>query len=124
MKIDPETFSNGLADVIEKVVRPLRDEIAATRSVKLLPHDVAGIGEDLGEITRAQIEKAVKPLLARLSALENRPSTNYRGVFDPAETYERADLCTHDGAVWFACTSTNERPGKSASWKLMLKSGR
>jgi hypothetical protein len=44
MKIDPATFADGLADIIEKVVRPLRDEIAATRKgVTLLPADAAGL---------------------------------------------------------------------------------
>ena len=65
----------------------------------------------------------IKQLEARVGELEANPRLDYRGIWSDAEKYKRGDLVTDASAVWFCCEATSARPGKSADWRLMLKSG-
>ena len=47
----------------------------------------------------------------------------YREVWREGE-YERGDVCTWGGSAWHCQQKTTDKPGTSASWKMMVKEGR
>jgi hypothetical protein len=80
----------------------------------------------LGEFVREQIDKATRPLLARLAELENRTKAfRYVGTWDAAGTrYEAGNFVTMDGSLWHCNFDTASRPGKDVgAWTLVCKRG-
>lgn len=51
------------------------------------------------------------------------PVPVYRGVYKEGETYAKCDTSTWGGSVWIAQKDTNEKPGRSDDWQLMVKQG-
>lgn len=83
-------------------------------------HEAKMIGA-LGRERRNQLEEK---LLARIEALEARPSTKYCGTWNDHTLYEAGNFVTHQGSVFHAKTSTRLRPGEGADWQLAVKRGR
>lgn len=52
------------------------------------------------------------------------PVVLHRGIWSPANTYERGDCVTYDNSMWI-CTveSTKGQPGVSPDWKLSVRKG-
>jgi hypothetical protein len=50
------------------------------------------------------------------------PVLIYRDIWRQAE-YERGDVVTHGGSAWHCQRKTEERPGTSDAWRLMVKEG-
>lgn len=48
----------------------------------------------------------------------------YRGSFAPNTHYERGALINDRGALWLAMCLTDQRPGHSSDWKLIIKAPR
>ncbi len=73
------------------------------------------------------IGKALKPLVQRIVALEQRETKtladSYRGVWLPGR-YTRGCLVTHGGGLWIAVEDAEGTPGSSTAWRLIVKSGR
>lgn len=83
------------------------------------------------------VERAVKPLAARVRALEadnerlkqlearvqesEARGIGYEGVWQRAQSYRRGNLCTHRGSLWIALRATDDEPGKSNAWQLGAK---
>ena len=78
--------------------------------------EVKAIAVFVGE----EIEHAVRPLLARIAALEGR---GYKGIYQRALTYAVGDEVTADGALYVAIApaGVNEMPGRSTCWQLCAK---
>ena len=74
----------------------------------------------------AQQIVAMQPLMARIAALEARPTLQYRGVYDAAEEYSVGHFVTYDGSLWAAKISTRGvEPGNGElAWQLAVKRGR
>jgi integrin beta 3 len=51
------------------------------------------------------------------------PVPVYRGVYKEGESYSKCDTATWGGSVWIAQKDTNEKPGRSDDWQLMVKQG-
>jgi hypothetical protein len=66
------------------------------------------------------VDQRIRDLERRLAVNEAKALT-YRGAFTRAACYERNDLVTHAGQLWFATAATNEPPGKSLDWLLTAK---
>lgn len=64
-----------------------------------------------------------KRLEARIAALEARPQLAYRGIWDPRETYQKSEIVTDHGSMFFCRCETKERPGVSSDWQLCVKRG-
>ena len=64
-------------------------------------------------------------LETRCAALEQRPATDYKGVWSETQTYGRGALVTHAGSMWHAqSASVSRRPGSDSSiWLLAVKRG-
>ena len=86
-----------------------------------------GLFEDLAEVTKEAIDRAVAPLEARIKALEEKPARlDYRGTFQRSQTYFRHQGVTHHGAVWVCITDriSGKAPHEDPqSWQLAAKSG-
>ena len=71
------------------------------------------------------IAEVTKPLLARIAALEARPTLEYCGVWGPDNLYGKGNICTHHGSAWHCNYETSGEPGKGGDdWTLMVKRGR
>lgn len=75
------------------------------------------------QIAPGDLRKELNNLQSRLAALESRPELQYQGVHVIGATYRPGALVTRSGGLWFCTTTTNERPGHSDAWKLIVKSG-
>ena len=65
-----------------------------------------------------------RELEARVEALERQQKAmRYRGVWQPAEAYEKGNLATYDGSLWIAIDENPGKPGASG-WQLAAKRGR
>jgi hypothetical protein len=63
-------------------------------------------------------------LEARVAQLEQQPpSPHYQGVFQEEKTYSRGSMVTKGGGLWLALEDTTRVPGRSADWRLVVKSG-
>lgn len=62
------------------------------------------------------LEKRCKDLELREKAMR------YRGVWQPADSYEKGNLATFDGSLWIAIAESPGKPGISG-WQLAAKRG-
>jgi hypothetical protein len=46
-----------------------------------------------------------------------------RGTYAEGKNYDRGDVVTWDGSSWHAEKDTHDKPGRSDSWRLMVKKG-
>lgn len=66
----------------------------------------------------------VLDLRARVAALEQaQQQMKYRGVWQPAETYEKGNFATYDGSLWACIADAPGKPGVHG-WQLAAKKGR
>ncbi|QKC83948.1 hypothetical protein [Mesorhizobium sp. NZP2077] len=95
------------------------------RSVtKVLKHGTDGRIEEFEKI---EGESEQIDLLARIEALEARPTLKYAGVWNKTIKYSPGDIVSYGGSSWHSnITSTGLQPGADnpASWTLMTKRGR
>jgi hypothetical protein len=86
------------------------------------PADLTAFAKMLGASTR----EALKPLKARLDALEARlEARSYRGTWDKDTAYRAENLVTAKGSMWIATRDT--RPGEAPpgpAWTLCVRAGR
>jgi hypothetical protein len=69
------------------------------------------------------ILEILKPLEAKIAALEAKPSVEYRGVHQTGTTYAEGNLITRSGSLWLALRETTQTPGQSGDWRLVVKRG-
>lgn len=60
----------------------------------------------------------------RLARVEEKPSIQYRGVWEKENIYHPGDVVTSQGSSWICKLDTTMRPGGNDSWQLMVKRGR
>ena len=69
--------------------------------------------------------KRLTALEARLAALEGAQARTmadvFRGGYMPNTQYNRGDLIVDRGALWLAMQVSDERPGSTSAWKLIMK---
>jgi hypothetical protein len=74
------------------------------------------------------VAETLAPYLNKIEALEQRlvelerNQKTYLGVWKSDRQYSSMSEVTFDGARWYCCKSTNNKPGESADWVLMEKS--
>jgi hypothetical protein len=62
-------------------------------------------------------------LEARVAVLEQKPSVNFRGVFEHGQSYQPGDACTHVGGLWICRAETTGQPNQDFhGWTLAVKS--
>ena len=97
----------------------------AARAKPFLLGDIEWLMESIAPAIREAIEAAVKPVEARVAAIEEG-GIKFLGVYQRAQTYQRGAVVTHGGA-WFVAiraVAVDEQPLKSDGWQLAVKSGR
>lgn len=63
-------------------------------------------------------------LEARLAELEKTPFA-FKGVHEAGSLYSKNEVVTHDGSMWVALRTTQQRPGDGGDgWVLAVKRGR
>jgi hypothetical protein len=71
-----------------------------------------------------ELAERIDKLDERIAAVEKQEKAmRYRGVWQPAETYERGNLTTFDGSLWIAIADAPGKPGEKG-WQLAAKRGR
>jgi hypothetical protein len=86
----------------------------------------------LASDTKSFVARMLAPRDARLDAietrlaeLEQRPTTEYKGVWTRDRAYQRGDFATHGGSIWHSnCHGNHSTPGQSPDWTLAVKHGR
>ena len=109
-------------DSDKSTARRLRnDERVASRGYVFSTGEV--ISKSIGEV----VAQVLRPLKARVAALENELSQQkYRGTWQRADDYLKNNFVTSDGSLW-ACLRDNHgtKPGDDATaWQLCVKNGR
>jgi len=70
---------------------------------------------------------------ARIVALETKvaeletkaaPGCRWEGVYRPEHRYSAGSLITHSGSLWLVTRTTDERPGTTDAYTLVVKRGR
>lgn len=74
-------------------------------------------------IKREKLEKRIEALEAQTKTLQSK-GIAYRGVWQPAETYDRGDLVTFKGQLFHANARTRTEPATSRDWQLAVQKGR
>lgn len=77
--------------------------------------------------TKATLSQALRPLrdlLLRVEALETRPTMSYAGTWTEGERYSQGQSVSLSGSLWSCLEDTDERPGGSPNWRLIVKRGR
>ncbi|HEY0941895.1 MAG TPA: hypothetical protein VGE08_17515 [Steroidobacter sp.] len=84
------------------------------------------LSERIDKLERSEgSTEALLALAARIEALEQRKSFEYRGIYSEDEQYEPDDFVTHQGSMWHTNEPTRSRPGTPGSpWQLCVKRGR
>jgi HK97 family phage prohead protease len=112
---------------------------AATGSklVPMGPHGIALVGA-LHSVTRGKLRghnfarglgemflEFAQPLAERIKSLETKAvdALRFRGVYEDGRAYSRNDLVQRGGTIWVALIETHATPGKSADWRMLVKSG-
>jgi hypothetical protein len=87
-------------------------------------------------VTRAEVKKMLREFARivdkkhgqRIARLERQAKElqgwKYRGVWaGRAETYQKGNFATHDGALWIALKDDPGKPGEGDGWQLVAKGG-
>jgi hypothetical protein len=83
---------------------------------------IKGIASGLKPVFESYKTK-IAALEARVQTLEQKPSVNFRGVFEPGKSYQPGDACTHSGGLWICRAETTGQPNQDyAGWTLAVKS--
>ena len=98
--------------------------------------EVKKIGEEITRAVREFVTRSLQSRDARIAELQERIARSeamhrnctladsYKGSYSPNTAYARGDWVNHRGAVWLCMTSTNEPPGSTSNWRLILKGTR
>jgi hypothetical protein len=124
---DPATAEDQLVD---RVIAAIRSALAGDgEAFSRLIREHVKAPDVLGVITTtaciALFSRATR-LRERIKELEDRPTLEYKGVYDPETLYHRGNAVTKGGSLWIALTaSTGATPGVSVDcWRLAVKAGR
>jgi hypothetical protein len=93
-----------------------------------IPHERAKPGSlesKVAHVVAFGVKAGIAPLLARLDALEAKPTVEYGGTYADGKHYCEGQLITRSGALWLCLRSTCDVvPGSDpAFFKLVCKSG-
>ena len=89
--------------------------------------DLSSLMSGLGTAAKKLNDDLEARFDAKLEALEQRLSSginladSYEGTHNLGKTYGRGKLVTHKGSLWLCKGQTNERPGESSYWQLIVK---
>lgn len=82
----------------------------------------------LAKATAEAINEKLAPLIRRLEALEQGGARtlidSYAGIFRDGVSYQRGQLVTDRGGLWFCNADTDTRPGTGPHWTLAVKAGK
>ena len=82
----------------------------------------------LMEATLAAVADEMKRQNQRIAALEaDRHKTlrdMFKGGFMPNTDYREGDVIADRNALWLCMSATEERPGSTSAWKLIMKAPR
>ena len=116
------------ADAAERKFNNLKDALSNYE------HRLAALESRSVGVTQSSLEKqfqgliselapAIKDLRARLDS-----TMTFRGLFQRADQYQRGDVVSADGSLWFCIRDTDGADGKPGSdagasgWQMMTKS--
>ncbi len=88
------------------------------------------LGQSIVDAVRAFVWRSLQSHDARIAEVERRiadleiaqKAARYRGVWQPAEQYQKGNFATHSGSLWVAITDAPGRPGTDG-WQLAAKKG-
>jgi hypothetical protein len=79
----------------------------------------------MSALTLEELAAQVQRLQERVHELEQRPGTGwcYRGVWQEDRLYQRFDVTTDRGSLWFCWAPTLLRPGSTLDWQCVARRG-
>lgn len=98
--------------------------------------DTKTFGEQITQSVRDFVTRSLQSRDARIAELEQRIAQietvhrsrtladSYKGSYSPNTAYARGDWVNHRSAVWLCMKSTQESPGSTSDWRLILKGAR
>jgi hypothetical protein len=128
--VDPE-LARQATELRRKSLHP--DPAPVPRAAQPLAAPPPPAREPMDEATADQFAEAVvaliaaniKPLVARIAALEARPLVKHCGIYQDDVLYRENSLVTRSGGMWHALRDTQDVPGTDGSgWMLVVKAGK
>jgi hypothetical protein len=113
-----------MADAAQSRVNALEARLNCLETASHSSEDLGAVefGEELVEIIKSYVSRAIKPLEERIKILEGR---KYMGVYKPGATYSEGSSVTWDGSEYHCHKTTREAPGSGCpDWQLKVKRGR
>jgi len=84
--------------------------------------EMAGVVRAYTARETERLERKIDTLKSRIEALEfDQKSLKFVGVHQRALTYQKNNICTHQGGTWIALRDTSQTPGDGGEWQLMIK---
>lgn len=86
------------------------------------------VADTMIEATRDFVARAIRPIEARVAALEAAQQKSladaFQGPYLPRSMYRRGALVQHRGSVWLALEDVDGKPGEASGWRLLVRAGR
>ena len=88
--------------------------------------EVASAITSLIDVKFGRLKNENEAIMRRLKYLEEQPSLEYFGVYEPGQNYRKNALVTYEGCLWIAKSNTGSAPGNpgGSQWKMCVKRGR
>ena len=115
-----QVVGQAVREALDAAVIPVEARVAALEAGHSLP---AKKRLDTDLIIKSAIDRKSRDLLSRIVALEQAPSTKYRGVWEAGGRYSVGDFVTM-GGLWHCNRLTSAKPGTNSDWQLAVKSPR
>ena len=96
--------------------------VALERACGLSPTAPTPGVEAVAPVVKNFVDAQLGPLRGMVHELR-ADAMKYMGVYEQGRTYQRGEVVSLKGGMWFALETTNTRPGVNGDWKLTVKSG-
>lgn len=123
MGIDAVEFGAQIGQLIREVVAPLKERIADLEAEsKSVAFNKSLDAETLGEI--ASVVERLERVESSIAELADN-GFRYRGYYRNGDKARRGDAYTHDGSLWYALRSTEDKPCRESNdWNVVARKGK
>lgn len=116
----------GIAPVLKEYVDERLSKLSTTAAGLTTGHEMQAeeIIKKGFEFCKGYIDRGFDVAGERLAALETKVENfKHVGTWSSGKRYKHGNFVTDKGSMWHALADTDERPGESNAWQLVVKRG-